>query len=43
MQIFINSKIAAYKFFNINKALRFLAIGKFHLMVITGSYMILTS
>jgi len=42
-QIYIISKIAAYKFSNVNKALRFLAIGLLLLLVIMGSYMILTS
>lgn len=41
-QIFIISKIAAYKFSNVNKALRFLAIGLLLLLVIMGSYAIVS-
>lgn len=37
-QIFIISKIAAYKFSNVNKALRFLALGLFLLLIIMVSY-----
>lgn len=41
-QIFIISKIAAYKFGNVNKALRFLAFGLLLLLSVFASYMIVT-
>jgi len=41
-QIYIISKIAAYKFSCVNKALRFLAIGLLLLLVIMGSYMLVS-
>jgi hypothetical protein len=37
-QIYIISKIAAYKFSNVNKALRFLAFGLLLLLIIMGSF-----
>jgi hypothetical protein len=42
-QIYIISKIAAYKFSNVNKALRFLAIGLLLLLIIMGSYMLVST
>lgn len=41
-QIYIISKIAAYKFSNVNKALRFLAIGLILLLIIIASYLIIS-
>jgi hypothetical protein len=41
-QIYIISKIAAYKFSCVNKALRFLAIGLLLLLIIMGSYMLVS-
>ena len=41
-QIFIISKIAAYKFSNVNKALRYLAIGLLLLLIVIASYMIVS-
>lgn len=41
-QIYIISKIAAYKFSNVNKALRYLAIGLLLLLIVIASYMIVT-
>ena len=41
-QIFIISKIAALKFKYVNKSLRFLAIGLFLLLMLIGSYMIVS-
>lgn len=41
-QIFIISKIASYKFSCVNRALRYLAIGLLLLLVIMGSYMIIS-
>ena len=41
-QIYIISKIASYKFSYVNKALRFLAIGLLLLLVIMGSYMMIS-
>ena len=41
-QIYIISKIAAYKFSCVNKALRYLAIGLLLLLVIMGSYSIVS-
>ena len=42
-QIYIISKIAAYKFSCVNKALRFLAIGLLLLLVLLGSNMIVST
>ncbi|MCK0180096.1 DUF5706 domain-containing protein [Flavobacteriaceae bacterium S0862] len=42
-QIYIISKIASYKFSCVNKALRFLAIGLLLLIIIMGSYSILSA
>lgn len=39
-QIFIISKIAALKFSNVNKSLRFLAIGLFCLLTLIASYLV---
>jgi hypothetical protein len=41
-QIYIISKIASVKFASVNKALRFLAIGLLLLLIIIGSYMIVS-
>tara|TARA_R110002073_G_scaffold139232_2_gene289383 strand:+ start:165151 stop:165708 length:558 start_codon:yes stop_codon:yes gene_type:complete len=42
-QIYIISKIASIKFSYVNQALRFLAIGLLLLLLITGSYMIIST
>ena len=42
-QIFIISKIASVKFSYVNKALRFLAIGLLLLLVIIGSYLVVSN
>lgn len=42
-QIYINSKIAAMKFKNVNRALKFLALGLFLLLAMVAYYVIVTS
>jgi len=39
-QIYINSKIATMKFKDVNRSIRFLAIGIFLLLILVGYYVI---